>query len=449
MLGQSKLLTILSDLAKQTKADGVSVTAHATTRRVFRFAYDAIHQNVNQEQLTITVKAINDHRVGVASTNTLQPENLKRAAAKAIEIARHRPQQKQLPDLPSKHQISSKKDYVSSTIKTDPKECVGILKQLFYFCKGVGASLAGSMVIGDDEFAVCNSSGVTCYNASTVAGVKLITMHRGLSGFASASNRHFDKLDFEGLLRDSLKQSLRQEKPITLPLGSYEVILEPEAIAELVNWMAYTAFGAKSVEDGHSFLTGKTGKKICDTSISIYDDANEPDALRIPFDFEGTPKQKVFLIEKGIAKDPVYDSLYGLRAGRASTGHAVGADEPEGPFPLHLGIAPGNSNTEDMIRSCKRGLIIPRFHYVNGLLNPPEALMTGLTHEGTCLIENGKITRPITTMRFTQSILQALNNTIAISKQRKLVADTGQELGCAVMPSLHLKSFRFTGRSKT
>jgi len=125
------------------------------------------------------------------------------------------------------------------------------------------------------------------------------------------------------------------------------------------------------------------------------------------------------------------------------------ADETEGPFPLHLVLAPGTLSVEAMIARCKRGLLIPRVHYVNGLLNPREALMTGLTREGTCLIEHGKITRAVTTMRFTQSILEAFRHVLGISTQRQLIADPSQELGCGVMPALHLAAFQFTGRSGT
>ena len=109
----------------------------------------------------------------------------------------------------------------------------------------------------------------------------------------------------------------------------------------------------------------------------------------------------------------------------------------------------GAQSTEDLLRSCERGLLIPRFHYVNGLLNPREALMTGLTREGAWLIENGRLSKPLTTLRFTQSILKALNQVAGISKERRLVADPSQELGCALMPTLHLKQFNFTGQSKT
>ena len=449
MIKQAKLLTTLSGLVKRTKADGVSVCAHAKTRRVFRFAYEAIHQDLVQEGVSVTVKVVDDRRVGVASADTLEAAGLTRCAAAAREIARYSPTQERLPPLPSRHRFASSADYVSALAAVTPVENVTALKHLFRVCKGAGASLAGSLVTGEDEFAVANSSGVACYTASTVAAAKLVTMYGKLSGYASGVHRDLRRLKLEDILKRSLEQSLHRAEPVAIPLGAYEVILEPEAVAELVVWLGYTAFGAKSVEERTSFLAGRMGERVMDPQITIYDDGTDPKALRLPFDFEGVPKRRTVLIDRGRAAGLVYDSVYGERFGHASTGHAMPPDETEGPFPLHLGMAPGRATTEGMIRACKRGLLIPRFHYVNGLLNPREALMTGLTREGAFLIENGKVAAPVKTLRFTQSLLEAFSRVRSVSVERRLIAEPSQELGCALMPTLHLASFKFTGRSES
>ena len=448
MIGDTRLLAQLTRLVKRTRTEGMSVCAHAKTRRVFRFAYEAIHQGLVQESVSVTVKAIHDQRVGVASTDTVELEGLTRCARAAMEIARHSPRQDQLPALPRQHHMVRKNDCVPATARLSPAASISSLKQLFHLCRGAGAALAGSLVTGDDEFAVVNSAGVVCYAASTVAGAKLVTLYRKLSGYASGVHRDINRVDLEGLLTASLQQSLHQRDPVTLPLGTYEVILEPEAVAELVTWLGYTAFGAKSVEERTSFLAGRLGEQVMDPRITIYDDGNDPAALRMPFDFEGIPKRKILLIDRGKAAGIVYDSGYGARFGQPSTGHGMPPDEIDGPLPLHLGMAPGRAAVGEMIAACKRGLLIPRFHYVNGLLNPREALMTGLTREGAFLIERGKIAAPVKTMRFTQSLLEAFRRVLGVSKTRALVADPSQELGCALMPTLHLAAFAFTGRSE-
>lgn len=448
MIGQAKLLAALNGLAKRTKADGVSVCAHAKTRRVFRFAYGAIHQDLVQESVGVTAKVIRDGRVGIASTETLEPQSLARCAKAATEIARHSPVQRDLPALPSGYRLTTTADYAAATARVSASALVMSLKRLVHLCQGAGAALAGSLATGEDEFAVVNSAGVVCYAASTVSGAKLVTMFGPLSGYASGVHRDVTKLGLEPLLKRSLSQSLHRQEPAALPVGPYEVILEPEAVAELVTWLGYTAFGAKSMEERTSFLAGRMGERVMDPQITIYDDGGEAASLRLPFDFEGTPKRRVVLIDRGTAAGIVYDATYGNRFGQASTGHAMPPDEVDGPLPLHLGMAPGRATLAAMIRSCKRGLLIPRFHYVNGLLNPREALMTGLTREGTRLIERGKIATPVKTLRFTQSVLDAFSRVAGISAERRLVADPSQELGCAVMPALHLDAFRFTGRSE-
>ena len=448
MIGHTRLLSALAKVVTRTRAAGVSVCAHARTQRVFRFAHEAIHQDLIQENVSVTVKVIQRHRIGVASIDTLEPQGLTRCVRAAMEIARHAPQQHGLPDLPARHRINTRSAYVTATTRVRPAERVDAVKRLFHICKGAGATLAGSLVTGDDEFAVVNSSGVRCYAASTSAGAKLVTMYGKLSGFACEAHRDVRQLHLEQLLKTSLSQCLHRQEPITLPLGSYEVILGPEAVAELTTWLGYIGFGAKSVAEHTSFLTGRIGRRLIDSQITIYDDGNEPDGLQMPFDFEGVPKQRTILIDRGKAAGAVYDSTYGARAGQPSTGHAMKPDDTDGPLPLHLAMAPGRASVSGMIRSCQRGLLIPRFNYVNGLLNPREALMTGLTHEGVFLIEDGAITAPVKRLRFTQSLLEAFNHVRAVSKERRLIADPSLGLGCAIMPTLHLAKFKFTGRSE-
>lgn len=448
MIGSDSLLSTLTRTMKAVKADGVSICAHAKTRRVFRFAYEAIHQDLLQETITVTVKVIQGQQIGVASTESLDKDSLKRCAQAAQLLAKLSPKRKEVPPLPRGHKTIKRNRYHRITSHYSAKQCVESLKHLNRICQGAGAMLAGALMTGEDEFAVVNSSGVACYAASTASGVKLVTLYKQLSGYASDVHPDITALNLEHALKRSLKQSLRKESPVTLPVGAYDIILEPEAVSDLMTWLSFTAFGAKSFEERSSFLAGRMGEMLMDPRITIYDDGNDPHVLGMPFDFEGTPKQKVILIDSGKASAIVYDTTYGQRFGQPSTGHALGADDTEGPMPLHLGMNPGTQGFESMLGSCKKGLLIPRFHYVNGLLNPREALMTGLTREGAWLIEGGRLTKPLTTLRFTQSILKAFNQVAGISKERRLVADPSQEIGSSLMPSLYLKNFHFTGQSK-
>jgi predicted Zn-dependent protease len=447
MIGSQRLVEDLQRLVKDSPADATSVFAEGRTRRVMRFAYEAIHQDLAHESLTVYVKVLLGKRQGVAATNLLDRASLRRSLQAALEIARHAPALPHQPDLPEPARIDDRGDYDAATPALPADRLVDTLVRLLRLAKGAGAQLAGSFVLGDDERAVVTSRGAACYAASTVAGVKLVTISRTCSGYASGVDRAYERLDVEQLLEHALRQCLFRRRPIALPRGTYEVILEPEAVAELVVWLGYITFGAKSFQERTSCLVGRIGEQITGPSITILDDGRDPALLRTPFDCEGVPKQRVALVEAGRAGGIVYDTAYGALYGHPSTGHALPPDETDGPLPMHLQMAPGASSRDEMIRSCRRGLLLPRFHSVSGLLNTRETLMTGLTREGACLIEDGKIAGPIRTLRFTQNLLEALREVVAISEGRQLVADPAQELSCALMPALHLKRFRFTGSS--
>ena len=449
MIGADRLLSDLTWLVKHApRACRISVCAQARTQRVLRFAYERVHQNLAQDSVTVYVRVFADRRVGVATTDNLGRVHLARALARAVEIAKHTPPLKDAPVLPSGASLRDARDVVRATAEVPAARLLASIKHLFHLCKGVDVTLAGSLVAAEDETAVANSAGVASYHASTVCGTRLVTMYRKLSGYASGVHRDIRKLDNEALLEHALKQCLHKRAAVTVPVGTYEVVLEPEAVAELLIWLGYIAFGAKQIHEHSSCLSGRMGERLMHPSVTIDDDGNDPAGLRLPFDPEGVPKQRVRLIDRGRAAGFVTDSTYAALYHQPSTGHAQTPDGTDGPVPVHLFMAPGTVSRAEMIRRCDRGLLIPRFHYVNGLLNPREALMTGLTREGVFLIKDGKCDAPVTTLRFTQSLLDALRHVVAISKERQVVGDPASDVGCAVVPTVHLKKFRFTGRSE-
>ncbi|HEX9779866.1 MAG TPA: TldD/PmbA family protein [bacterium] len=447
MIGQTRLLATLAKLAKQAKADGVSCSARAATRRVFRFADGAIHQDVMQERVEVAITVIRGARLGVATTHTLDTASLTRCLRRAEHLAEHAPTLAPPPVLPHGHKVRTRADYLAAAARATPEACATLIKRWTHQCRGAGATLAGSLSTGEEELAVVNTERVSCYAAWTIAAAKLVPQYRALSGFSSAIGRSLQELAPDALLARALRQCLHRREPVRMPLGTYEVILEPDALAELMEWLAGIAFSPKSVQDRLSFLAGRMGETVMDPQITIYDDGNEPGTIRLPFDYEGVPRRRVSLIERGKAAGIVYDTGYGARFGVPSTGHALPPDDAEGPMPLHLALAPGSVSVEAMIGSCRRGLLIPRFHYVNGLLNPREALMTGLTREGAFLIEDGALAAPIATLRFTQSLLEALSSVRGVSAERRLIGDPGTGTGLALMPAVHLAGFRFTGQS--
>jgi predicted Zn-dependent protease len=171
-------------------------------------------------------------------------------------------------------------------------------------------------------------------------------------------------------------------------------------------------------------------------NITIWDDATDPRGLATPFDWEGQPKRKITLIENGVARNVVYDSYTANKEGKQNTGHALPAPNTGGPLPLNLFLASGDASADEMIASTQRGILVTRFHYVN-IIHEKDTILTGMTRDGTFLIENGKRTKPLKNLRFTQSIVEALSNVETIGKESALAE-------YAYVPPLKISKFSFT-----
>jgi predicted Zn-dependent protease len=294
---------------------------------------------------------------------------------------------------------------------------------------------------------VANSLGTFAYYPTTSADINTVVMGDTSSGYASALALDVWDLDLEALAREAVTKCLRSQNPRPLEPGEYTVILEPYAVQDLVQMMAWTGFSALAYQEGRSFMAGKIGQQIVDPRVSIWDDGLSAEGLPWPFDFEGVPKQRVDLIEKGVARGVVYDSYRaGKEGGQASTGHALPAPNAFGPFPLNTFFAQGTSTVEEMIAGTERGLYVTRFHYTRPV-EPSKVVVTGMTRDGTFLIEDGEIASPVKNLRFTQSYLEALNRVEMIGREPRLL------LGMAGMaresvPALKLDKFTFTGATE-
>ncbi|HSJ49745.1 MAG TPA: metallopeptidase TldD-related protein, partial [Actinomycetota bacterium] len=171
---------------------------------------------------------------------------------------------------------------------------------------------------------------------------------------------------------------------------------------------------------------------------------NEPGTLGIPFDFEGVPRERVTLIDRGVFRDGVYDRRTAKQTGKNSTGHALPPPNPEGPFPLNLFMASGGSTVEEMVASVDRGLLVTRFHYTN-VVHPVESTITGMTRDGTFVIRGGEIAHPVKNLRFTQSILDSLRATTTVGRETELASEFF--FSASRVPALKIESFQFTGSS--
>ncbi len=450
LLGKSRLTEALRRAAQSSPADQTLLAAQRSSQTTLRFSAGQIHQNLHEEDLTIWIKVACGHRSGVATTSSFKQDALRKAVDAAVAIA-HLSGKQAFPSFstaPPKEIVPSIETYFPDTVRRPLEETVRMIYGLSERSRKAGMSLAGSIVLGESELSVIGSRGLAQYRPFTSGGLRLVATEGSASGFAAQSFRNIAEMDEEALLESAWGTCRLNRHPQSIPVGKYDVLLEPEAVAEILEWMGTIGFGAKQLQERTSFLTGRLGEKIMDRKISIFDDGSDPAGLAVPFDLEGVPKQRVPLIDKGRAIGVVYDSHYAKLVHRRSTGHALPYDEFEGPLPTNLVMEGGSTPRAQLLKKLGRGLWIRRFHYVNGLLDTHEALMTGLTRDGTFLVKNGKVAGAVKNLRFTQSMLEAFSKVAALSKERRRVADPAQGFSSVVVPALILRDFTFTGQTR-
>ncbi|HOF89367.1 MAG TPA: metallopeptidase TldD-related protein, partial [Armatimonadota bacterium] len=291
--------------------------------------------------------------------------------------------------------------------------------------------------------AVGNSRGVRAHHAWTACSLMAIATLGDASGYAQWSGRSLAGAPAGETAAHAVSKCLAADVTGTVEPGRYTVILEPPAVAEMLGLLAYMGLGATQYQEGRSFLSGKVGERLVGENITLRDDTYHPLSIALPFDFEGVPRQVVPFFERGVAKGVVYDSYTARKEGRASTGHALPAPNTYGPIPLHLVLEGGTRTREELIAGVERGILVTRFHYVN-IVHPAEAIITGMTRDGTFLIENGAVTKAVNKLRFTQSMLEALQHVSDLERALTLVS--GEGMYC-VVPTLRIEGFHFTSAS--
>lgn len=448
MIGKQKLFQLLEKVLAQSKADETEIIFVGDQRGLTRYANSAIHQNVYEANQKICFRTISKKRIGIASTNSLEPADLKRTLDNSLEIALNQPENPYFPGLPKPAKYRSLRTYDKKTAEFTPRDRAMVVKKIIAAASKKGFTAAGAFSSGGGEIAILNSKGVRCYQPVTSASINLIVMSPTSSGYAAGLSRRVDKIDFGKIAATAVAKCDVAQSPQPVEPGDYMVLLEPAAVASLMEWMSYIGFDPKVFHEQTSFLSGKIGQKITSNLISVYDDAYDSSSIAFPFDFEGVPKKKVLLINKGVAKGVVYDSLWAARLKTKSTGHALFPGNNIGALPLNLVVAPGQTPRAKLMEQVKRGILITRFHYINGYIDPPNAVMTGMTRDGTFLIENGKIRCGLKNMRFTDSMMRAFSSAVAVSKETELVESWWSAIGCIKAPSLLLGSFKFTGKTE-
>jgi predicted Zn-dependent protease len=435
------LLDHALSLASEAEAEAIFTERNAA---LTRFANSRIHQNVAERDATLRIRLVRDARTGVASTNRLDDEGLREAVDRAsATLALTTPNPLGAPLAASNSSAADPRlGFVAATARADPEVRAAGARAVIAAGDAAHLESSGAFSTETATLAVANSRGMR--NAHSITQAKLLTVMmdgNGASGYAQATASDIRALDPAAVGEEAADKASRSTDAVDLEPGEYPVILEEYAVATILEYLSWTGFSALAVEEGRSFMD--LGQQIMGPNVSIWDDGLDPHGLPTAIDYEGVPKQRVDLITNGVAHAVVHDTATALRAGVASTGHGLPAPNALGPIAWNLFMSPGSSAKEVMLSGIQRGVWVTRFHYVN-IIHPKRGILTGMTKDGTFLIEGGRITRPIRNLRFTQSIPEAFSAIEAIGSETRLVAAEYSGINARV-PALRLAKFAFTG----
>jgi PmbA protein len=434
--------------------------AQATVTRerslVSRFARSRPTQATEIDDTTVSILRVHDGHTGSADTNDLSDEGLRAVAARADAGARAaaaaagRPGE--YPGLPAPAPPRAHDGYDAATAALDPAAAGAALQTAFGSCAEHRLEAFGIWTAGDVETAIASSTGVRVREEVTDAYMKIIARDAdGRTGWGSDAAVAAGAIDPSAIAARAVGKVSREE-PLDLKPGRYPVVLEPEAVGELLDFLGFLAFNGLMHAEGRGALVGRLGQRVAAPAISLADSPRYPRTLPRAFDLEGVPKAPLPLIQDGIGHRVVHDTRSAARAGGGArtTGHATApGGSAMGPHPTNLVlIGGGAADVAELAAPIEHGLYVTRFWYVN-VVHEKQTLLTGMTRDGTFLIEDGNIGRSVRDVRFTDSVLRILEATEALTASQRLAAEAdfyGRRFATGVVcPALRAHDFRITG----
>ena len=400
---------------------------------------------------------VRDGHVGSAETNRTDPDSLlaaARAATAAAEAsARHGSEAGTYPGFAGHADARAHEGWDAATAALDPAPGGAALRTAFEAAERHGVEAHGVWTSAEVVSAVATTAGAAVSERVTDAFMKVTCIAAGgRSGYATETATDAGSIDAAAAAARAARKAAAAGAPAELPPGEYPVVLEAEAVGELLGWAGMLAFDGMAYAEGRSALEGRLGTRVAAPSINLSDSPRHPRTLPRSFDAEGVPKAPLPLIQDGVAHRIVHDTRSAALAGDGarSTGHAMAPGGGSyGAFPMNLVLIGGGArDAADLARPIERGIYVTRLWYTNPV-RPKEALITGMTRDGTFLIEDGEITRPLRDMRLTDSALGLLERVQDLGSTPRLVSE-GEFYGrrfahgtvCAPVRATHM---RFTG----
>ena len=441
-LSREECETITKKALSFSTADETRVLVSSTNVSNTRFAVNQISTGGDAFDSVVTVISKFGKRSGSAATNQLDDAGLRAAVQMSERVAKLSPEDPEgMPELgPQTYRPGV--NWSDATASLDPAARADAVKRITEPAKAAGLVSTGFMEAITSAQAIANSKGLFAYNRSTasVLTTTVRTADGTGSGWAGATHHDWTKIDPSALGARATDKARRSVNAVAIEPGRYTVVFEPTAAGNLVQFIG-RALSARAADEGRSFFStaggkNKIGQKVVDERVTIVSDPFDPNIAGAPFSGDGLPTKPVTWVENGVLKNLDYDRFWAQKQQRAPTG-AGGS----------IGMTGGTSSMDDLIRSTDRGLLVTRFWYLRPV-DQRTILYTGLTRDGTFLIENGKVTKPVKNMRFNDSPIFMLNNLEAMGAPVRVSASEGGEPGQAIaVPPIKVRDFSFTSLS--
>ena len=386
-----------------------------------RFAASEVHQPTLIRDETLTLRVVRDGKVGCAVTNRTDEEGLRDAARRAEQAADSARPDPDYAGLQPPVDVPEVEGFDEATAALTPEEQAAAASAAIEAAPAYG--LYGYFTSGTTEMAVSSSTGQAVAQTMTDASVLAIAASDEESGYAEATSWKAGELDPAAVADEAAEKAARTKGAVELEPGVHAAVLEPYAFSELLWYFGFSSLNALACLEGRSYFSGRIGDQIFHESFSLIDDALEPRGLPKSFDFEGVPKQRVTIVENGVAQDVVWDRRTAKRAGggRVSTGHALAPPvQGFGALPLNLSVAGGDATRDGLVERVGEGIYVTRLHYL-GVVDPREGIITGMTRDGTFLVEGGKVTKPLVNLRFTTSFPKLAETILGLGNDVELV----------------------------
>ena len=442
-VGLPDLREIAARVLKLSDADETEVDVGAVSDALTRFANNTIHQHVAEQNLALSVRVVFDGRTARASTNKTDEESLRRVVNAASSLARVQQKNPDLLPMPKQQKYQKVRRFYPITAAASAADRARAVARVCATAEKTKQTAAGIFTTGLTESILANSRGLFAHYEQTRAEFSITILEKDSSGWAKSNSPNLVDIDPEALAESASEKAVASRSPREIEPGHYTVILEPPAVLDLVGFLFYD-FAGTAVLDQRSLFTGRMGKKLFGENISIWDDVYHPLQLGAPYDGEGIAREKVQLVDRGVPRNLVYARATAKKMKAKPTGHGFSLPNEYGEAPMNLVFAGGTATVDEMVRSTERGVLVTRLWYIREV-DPYQKILTGMTRDGTFLIEKGRIAGGIRNFRFNQSMIKMLSNVEMLGVP---VRAAGEESFEMVVPAMKVRDFHFSEVTK-